>query len=213
MVGLEPWKRWDMAFGIASFPVMAALLPFFAYNFWREEKRFCFSHETAPFSYAKSAWKSVPLNFLMGRRNTVAFSLHLFKLQENRLPSFFIPSREALFYFPCLLAHHNKLAFFNSESSFRLGSRRITWGFFATGASKMEKLGQQVAGWHYWWVPYIGNKCQKTLICPNVDQMREHIFLWLSSGKTNLSSTSKYKGFLPHSCMSPFLLRLPSVWL
>lgn len=147
----------------------------------------------------------------MGRRNTAAFSLDLFKLQENRLPSFFIPSREALFYFPCLLAHHNKLAFFNSESSFRLGSRKITWVFFATGASKMEELGQQVAGWHHWRVPYIGNKCQKTLICPNVDQTREHIFLWLSSGNTNLSSTSKYKGFLPHSCMSPFLLRLPSV--
>lgn len=141
------------------------------------------------------------------------FGLDLFKLQENRLPSFFIPSREALFYFPCLLAHHNKLTIFNSESSFNLQSNRTTFFFLLLVPAKWKNsaLGQQVAGWHHWQVPYIGNKCQKTFICPNIDQMREHILLWLSSGNTECVPLTNTRDFLPHSCMSPFLLRLPSV--
>lgn len=132
-----------------------------------------------------------------GKEKYWCFSLGLFKPQENRLPSFFIPSREALFCFPCLLAHHNKLVIFNSESSFRLGSNRITFfsHYWCQQNEKHSTLGQQVAGWHHWRVPYIGNKCQKTLICPNIDQTRDHILLWLSSGNTKCIALPNTRDF------------------
>lgn len=56
---------------------------------------------------------------------------------------------------------------------------------------KHSTLGQQVADWHHWRVPYTGNKCQETLICPSIHQMRECIPLWLSSGNTKCIALPK----------------------
>lgn len=148
-----------------------------------------------------------------GKEKYWCFSLGLFKPQENRLPSFFIPSREALFCFPCLLAHHNKLVIFNSESSFRLGSNRITFfshywcqqngktQYVGTAGGRLAPLASAI----YW------KQMSENL---NLSQYRSNershtslVIFW----KYKMYSTSKYKGFLPHFCMSPLLLRLPSV--
>lgn len=135
-----------------------------------------------------------------GKKKYCCFSLGSFiKPQENRLASFFIPSREALFCFPCLLAHHNKLAIFNSESSFSLGNNRMTFFFLLLVPAKWKNTVHWDSRWQ---VGTIGEcpiletfKCQKTLICPSIDQTRDRIPLWLSSGNTKCIALPNARDF------------------